>query len=413
MTAALLLGFAAFALLAWHDHRKAFFVFVAALPAYVIRFDILGLPTTALEVLFVLLFAAWLLRREKRFVDIKGWKLILLFWLAAATAAVFVSPDMRAALGHWKAYFVEPVVFFIIANDILRAEDGRKNALIALGGAAIAVGAFAVFQRLTGLGVPPPWDGTEGFRATSFYPFPNAVGLFLAPLVPLFAVMLAKEARCRRCGWFWLAAVLASLAAIILAQTEGAMIGILAGLVVMGLAFRRSRLPTVLVAALAAAVLLLSPAARPAALEKITLEDWSGRVRKEMWTETSNMLRDRPLLGAGLAGYPIAFAPYHEAGHIEIFQYPHNVILNFWSELGAAGVIVFLAIVIVFFRTTLALGRRRPEEKLWAAGLAAAMTALLVHGLVDVPYLKNELAFQFWLIIAFASSQAAEKRGQA
>jgi hypothetical protein len=29
----------------------------------------------------------------------------------------------------------------------------------------------------------------------------------------------------------------------------------------------------------------------------------------------------------------------------------------------------------------------------------AAMTAILVHGLVDTPYFKNDLAMMFWLIL--------------
>ena len=47
MNPLLLIGLAAFALLAWKDHRRAFFLFVGLLPTYVIRFTVGGLPTTA------------------------------------------------------------------------------------------------------------------------------------------------------------------------------------------------------------------------------------------------------------------------------------------------------------------------------------------------------------------------------
>lgn len=415
MTLPLLLGLSAFTLLAVRSHKTAFFLFVGLLPTYLIRFDLFGIPTTALEILFGILFLAWLFRREKRFVDIAGWRLLVLAWLVVATVSVFVSPDIVSALGIWKAYFVEPVVFFIMANDLLRSEKDRDTVLFVFAWSAVAVGGLAVLQRWTGFAVPPPWDGTEGLRSTSFFGFPNAIGLYLAPLVPLFVGGLV---RCRRVHGslvggrtlLLFAAVILSFAALILAESEGAQVAVLMALLIMGFTFPKSRWWTVGVAVLGAVVLLMTPSVRPAIIEKLTLEDWSGRVRKEIWVETSRMLKDRPILGAGLAGYPVAFAPYHEAGHIEIFQYPHNVILNFWSELGLGGLIVFSLIIVRFFRDAYRNGCDLKDPDPFTVSLSGAMIAILVHGLVDVPYLKNDLAFQFWIVAALVASLAAERR---
>lgn len=33
-------------------------------------------------------------------------------------------------------------------------------------------------------------------------------------------------------------------------------------------------------------------------------------------------------------------------------------------------------------------------------GLISAMIVIIVHGLVDVPYFKNDLAVMFWLFLA-------------
>lgn len=409
----LIIAFSAYTMLAARHLHVAFFLFAGLLPTYIIRFDVFGIPTTALEVFFGILFIAWLLRREKRLVDIKGWRLLLLAWVVTATVAVFVSPDIASALGHWKAYFIEPALFFILANDLMRSRDDRRHVLLALAWSAIAVGWFALIQHWTNFAVPPPWDGTEGVRSTSFYGFPNAVGLFLAPLIPLFVGQLP---RCRRelgtanrsyASSVFIAATILSFAGLIVAESEGAQIAVLAGLGVMGLMFRKSRWWTVGFAGIAVAVLLVNPGIRSVFVEKATLEDWSGRVRKEIWVETSHMLKDRPILGAGLSGFPIVFAPYHEAGHIEIFQYPHNVILNFWTELGIAGVLVFLLIVIQFFRTAYRNGGNPRDPQPFTVALIGSMVAILVHGLVDVPYLKNDLAFQFWLLVALLSSVTA------
>lgn len=402
------LVFLAYAVVAFAKPRWAFLLFVAFLPAYLIRFPLGGIPTTALEALFGILFVAWFLKREKRLIDIKGWGALLLLWLGVATLQMFVPPDFRAAAGVWKAYFIEPALFFLMACDFLRTHEERDQALRALGGTALAIGGLALLQHFTGFGVPPPFNGvpvppaTEAeFRSTAFYGFPNAIGLFLAPLIPLFLGCLYADRRKKILAPFWAAVVLLSGLALVLAESEGAIIGAAAGVIAAGILAPKTRKLALGIAAAGAILILIVSPLRHLAGEKATLSDWSGRVRKEMWAETFEMLKDRPLVGAGLSGYQAAFAPYHKAGHIEIFQYPHNILLNLWSELGLAGVVVFLLIMARFFQQTLA-------TKSWT--LAGAGVAILVHGLVDVPYFKNDLAMLFWLLMAFACSHASEER---
>jgi putative inorganic carbon (HCO3(-)) transporter len=402
------LAFLAYAVVAFSKPRWGFLLLVAFLPAYLIRFPLGGIPTTALEVLFAIMFAAWLMKREKRLIDIKGWGLLLLLWLGVATLQLFVPPDFRAAAGVWKAYFVEPVIFFLMACDFLRTHEERDQALWALGAAALAIGILAFIQRWTGWGVPPPFNGvpifpaTEAeFRSTAFYGFPNAIGLFLAPLIPLFIGCLYADRKRKHRASFWLSVVIFSGLALLLAESEGAIIAAAAGALVAGLLAPKTRRLALGIAGVGALVILTFAPLRHLAVEKASLNDWSGRVRKEMWVETSAMLKDHPLLGAGLSGYQATFAPYHKAGHLEIFQYPHNIILNLWSELGIAGIVVFILIMVRFFRDALA-------TRAWT--LVGAGVAVLVHGLVDVPYFKNDLAMLFWLLMAFACSHAAERR---
>lgn len=38
-------------------------------------------------------------------------------------------------------------------------------------------------------------------------------------------------------------------------------------------------------------------------------------------------------------------------------------------------------------------------------GLLSAMVVIVVHGLVDVPYFKNDLAVMFWALVAMISAQ--------
>jgi O-antigen ligase len=129
--------------------------------------------------------------------------------------------------------------------------------------------------------------------------------------------------------------------------------------------------------------------------------------RVNMWNETWQMLKTKPIFGAGLAGYQTAVAEFHQKDYIEIYLYPHNIFLNFWTEIGLLGLIGFILIIIWFYKQGFGLQKKHGVETRHCLVstdatntiLMASMTTLLVHGLVDVPYFKNDLAILFWLII--------------
>lgn len=202
------------------------------------------------------------------------------------------------------------------------------------------------------------------------------------------------------------------LAAIFFAQTEAALGALAVSLFLFALLYSsRSRIAAGSIAAVVILGLIASPAAVSFLRTKLFLKDWSGKVRRGIWTETNGMLKDYWLLGAGLAGYKEVFPKYHTREYVEVFQYPHSILLNFWTETGSAGVASFLALLGMFFYFALLLLRRsrllpRSDDAYAICALALAlvtsMTTMLLHGLVDVPYFKNDLAMQFWLLFALA-----------
>ena len=165
---------------------------------------------------------------------------------------------------------------------------------------------------------------------------------------------------------------------------------------------------------------------------KLSLHDLSGQIRRQQWKETIKMLTDRRIIGgAGLDNYQTAVKPYHQEGiffnsdnlprfdavvwasstlrvkywqPVEIYLYPHNIFLNFWSELGLFGLLLFVWLIAKYLfisaKLTITLGHRQDHKKYLALGLMTAMVAILIHGLVDVPYFKNDLAVMFWLFFA-------------
>lgn len=366
---------------------------VAFLPFYLIRFKIEFLPMTLLELMILILIIVWLIKGEDK--KLGNFKYPIIAWLIVSTISVFVSPDLKTALGIWKAYFIEPILFFIVFINVIKTKKDFNLIFKALGFSALYISLFAIWQKITGQGVESLISFNSGekiLRVTSIFEYPNAVGLFLAPLILIFVCQKNKLS-------YWLLSLLA-LMAIVFAKSEGAIFGILAGLIFLGLGLKFWREFTLVGIIISIILIFFTPSLKNYFWQKATLSDFSGQIRKEMWQETLEMLKQKPILGAGLSGYQKAVAPYHKKSYIEIYLYPHNIFLNFWSELGLAGLIVFLWIIIKFFRTGL-----KNKNDIINISLNAAIVVLLFHGLVDAPYFKNDLSVLFWLLIGLKQIQ--------
>ena len=136
-------------------------------------------------------------------------------------------------------------------------------------------------------------------------------------------------------------------------------------------------------------------------MSALTFNEWSGKVRLIIWRESWAMLKDHPVFGAGFGAYPEVIKPYHRATVIEIFQFPHNILLNLWSETGLLGIMAFAWILWTWIRLSTHDARRTTHSSLLPA--LAIVLAIVVHGLVDVPYFKNDLAMLFWILIALTT----------
>lgn len=217
-----------------------------------------------------------------------------------------------------------------------------------------------------------------------FFPFPNAVGLYLGPIILLLIGNLGRlwksGAKFITNEWQYLGTILGivlGIGAIAAAKSEGAIFGLAVGLILFGLLSQKKiRVITISLIVVAGLMISFVKPLQHYVIDRVLLRNFSGQVRQAQWKETWQMLADGKLVsGAGLANYQSSIKPYHQEGifvkdyrdldfqrkvvfneqfrnsvwqPLEIYLYPHNVILNFWTELGLAGVIVFLWIVITF-----------------------------------------------------------------
>lgn len=396
---------AAFTILAWRDLRLALILLCGLLPTYLLRLDFFVIPTTALELMVLASALVWIIKHRGLKIDLRSlgpnWLRPIFLLLASACFAVVVAPDTFSALGIWKAYFIEPVLFYLILRSTFRDQRDWQMAVGTLFISASVISLIAIIQKFTGIGIPSPWD--IEYRVTSIFDFPNAVGLFLAPIVSYATVLVANRMGRylgRSLQTIAVVTIFTGVIAIIFSQTEAALIAMPGGLLCAYLISGANKKNKTLALALSIAVGAFIFAGVPVVREKILLQDASGLARQNLWQETSELLGDHFVFGAGLAGFPTEIAPYHDYTYYEIFQYPHNIVLNIWVELGLLGLLAVIWLGLEVFKAA-----RTEKQDVVKLAAFAALATMVIHGLVDVPYFKNDLSMLTWFFLAlFAAS---------
>lgn len=406
-----------FFFLCWRRPLFAAYVIIAALPAYLITFRMGPLPSTFLELMILLLSFVLLIRRKIEWKKIYRqsffWPLLAL--LAASLFSALTSPNWWGGLGLWRAYFLESLMFIGCLVSLVKTRKDFYGIFTALGVSALYLTVFSFWQKFSAWGVPSIFLKPDGSvdRVTGVFGYPNALGLYLGPIIILFSGWLAIARQCvemrRRLvsteSIFKIAVIVFSFITIVLAQSEAAVLAVLAVWFLLLLYFKKTRILALILLVIGVIMLFAISPLREFVLEKVLLRDWSGIVRRQIWVETWAMLRDHWFLGGGLAGYTRSIVPYHSSANwMEIYLYPHNIVMNFWSELGLLGLLAFIWLGIKYFWVNIrGIWRSASKEsKIISVTLTAVMLEIIIHGLVDAPFFKNDLSVLFMIVLALA-----------
>ncbi|MEA2683769.1 MAG: hypothetical protein QOK05_2097 [Chloroflexota bacterium] len=380
--------------------------------AYTLRYRPFGIPVTALElalVTLVLVYVVEKLYRHEAFPDPRRvayfWPVVLLF--SASTISMFVAPDHRAALGIWKAYFIEPILAAYVVADVFRSRRDLGKLLQGFFLGGIVVATLNILGFLLGFALHRP--NLVESPVVVLYNTPNATGLFLGPLLAA-AIALAlygdHEER-----WRGLIFAAISLPAVAFSFSRGAWLGVAFALLLLAVIHPMRRRLVAGLAVLTAIVLVLPPVRKRLEHEFHPTDPFNSvNTRVDLWKATLKMMTQglHPVLGAGLNGFKAAITPFRDvSGYREDLLYPHNSLLTFWSETGLLGLVAFLWLIVDGTRRLRTSLRARTPQHVYHAAFAAAAVTILVHGMLDVPYFKNDLS---WVTMALLGMHAAALR---
>lgn len=360
-------------------------------------------PTTLLEtaiVATVLAFAVETWRGHRALEWRTAFTVPALLFILAGAVSVLVAPSTVAGLGLFRAYLIEPIAFAFV---LMHAINTTRRALLVLSGFAVAGMVVSIANAAVVI---------EALRAHTYdviqtppvviYTTANALALFLGPLIAVAAsLFLHGTGRSLRIGSG--AFLLVAVPSMLLSFSRGGYLAMAA--VAVGLALSHRRRLWLLAGTVVAGALL---ALIPPIFHRISVEfqnvggtTFFGRAgRLELWSATLQMLGHYPIFGAGLSGFADRVAPYWNANHPERFIDPHNIVLNFWVETGLLGLCAFAWLLVVAFRVSWQGWKGTFSD--WRPiflGTLLAMVAIVTHGLVDVPYFKNDLSLEFWALV--------------
>lgn len=407
------------ALLILRDIRWGFaalFAVIGLLPFAALPFKI-GFTPTFLDIALLAIYFVWILRvatrRDRELIGTPLGAAVLFFLLLAVFSfanGLRYSRPTSTVIRNFAELALAISIFFVLVNTLRRRADVELLArMVLLTGAAAAAIAVALYA------IPEAWtirildalarfnypggagalryiedDPANPMRAIGTMVDPNVLGGFMILAIGVIAPQVVSPAPLFRRRWL-IAFLGLELLALYLTYSRGSLVGLAAGLLVIG-ALRYRKL--LLVGAAGAALLLLLPPAQAYVthfIEGIQLQDRATLMRLGEYKDALALISRYPVLGVGFAGSPDA----------DLYVGVSNLYLLMAEIMGITGVVTFLAVALGYLGSLWRAWHRAVDPGLEALllGLGGALVGVLVGGVFD-HYLFNlvypHMAVMLW-----------------
>lgn len=362
---------------------------VILLPLYYLRFTLFSLPTNFIEVLIGLLLVMTLIS-HRRLSLLNAWPIGLI--VVGVILASFFALDTQVAFGIVKGWFVIPIIYYACVTTIFLPDQREifvKPALVSLLWVSLyALGQHFGLISLLAHQLPEAQQYLGQGRAVGFFESPNFLAMYLVPLTILTGgyLFLTKNFR-------WLPWLILPLVAILLSQSRAGILALASGIIWL-LLTRPYELQTryrgIFISALVGFTALGLVFAR--------LADDQQRIY--IWRKAWEMCKMHPILGIGPGQFQANFALLGDqngqfAVALPYALHPHNLWLDFYLSAGLLGLAGFMWLLINLGKGLFRNIIRSPLVLAASAGLVA----VLIHGLFDSTYFKNDLAIIFWVLV--------------
>lgn len=385
---------------------------------------------------FVDMLRSRLTRKKSAFLDfIKSPFLPITIFMFAAIVSAIIVPDegYLRALGILKSWIIIPLVFFVIYYYCAKSLKNVSVAMRAYLASALLLCFWAVYQAISGNYL------TIDQRVSGPFESANYLALYITPALVFAYVRLIQtflHKKVETAGYRWrinekkiIYAIVSIFlfAVLILTQSYGGIIGFFVAALVYLIIEKikaniviNKRFLNKLIGFIVVFVVIAISLTAILNIEKFKNlfefeQHTSLATRIEIWHVGGELIKENPIVGTGLGQFEDIYIERAEEllGREPLEQkrlHSHNIFIEFWLNSGLLGLVSFIWIVVLAY-CSLRKSSSPEIEKLKLA-MVAMLTYIIVHGIIDVPFWKNDLALVFWLIIGtiFALSKIEEKQ---
>lgn len=369
----------------------------------------LGLPLYLSEI--ALFFAALLLVRERTIPGIRQTLSDLLrserillcsiaLFLSGISLSFFLNPSEWNALGRLKSFYLAPILLMMVLLIGLRSAYEWRWIMQHWLWGILAASLASLVAASEGIFL---YDG----RLAGLYQSANYLALLVAPGVFLsaFFFIMSRSKSERVLGAFGL---LLSLAVLALTRSYAALLALpLSTLAVSGVIFLKRKsvyhffLLFLFIMAIVSAFFIFERGSDKWNSLSSFDERSSLASRLMIWRAGLDIAGDNLLFGIGTARFQGVYLEYQDryAPYLEwAVPTPHNLSLHFLLEGGIAALVGWFGVVIIalsrFWNWRIAGTDDKDVSRILLAGSLLAF--YLFYGLVDTPYMKNDLVLAVW-----------------
>ena len=368
------------------------------------------LPTKLVIVLAVAsvisVFLAYGCDRDRRMPYAPANRFILLYavvYLAATVASV----TFRGSL-YVGALTVLFILFALMLQSAVQTRRQLDLLLLALVAAGALVALYGIYQYAFGKTGGETWVDSDMFsdisaRVYSTLQNPNVLSEYLLLVIPLcFALVLSPGGGLKRL--FYLGCLAVMGLCLVLTFSRGGWLGLVFGMAVFLIMLDR-RFILVGIVGLIALYFLLPETIISRFTSIGNLSDSSTSYRVYIWMGTIAMLKDFWLSGVGPGQAAVnKVYPYYSYNAI-IAPHSHNLFLQILCDTGVCGFIVFILMLLAFFRQVCSAVKTEADKKsrYLQMGLIASMSAFLVQSVTDYSFYNYRVMLMFWVFIALGA----------
>jgi len=364
------------------------------LPAYVVRFKILGVPTNILEVVIISLVILGFFSSGVRKLWLASWRampksfavLVVLFILSCVLSVV-ISPHLQTSLGILKSWVLLPIVYGWLVFAANAAQKRKIIDHLILSGAAVSLLGISQIGQMS--------------RISSLYDVPNSLALFVAPLAVLATWRGLDNRRQLLFG-------IVMFSALLLSGSLAGLIAFFAALLIGLLLYKGKYVLTTKPLLVVAALLLVSLPYTAKKISYLIEPNSSAYVRLQLWSVSWELIRQHPISGIGLGTFEPAYQQVLHKRFIQsetlstsqplpefVFRDPHNWLLSFWLNTGIVGLLCFSALNA----QALTRAYKRSYAGRTKQAVMLAVISILIFGMTDTIYWKNDLAVMFYILL--------------